>query len=198
MEPKDKVRTRYLGATENLRGTSTNRRAISRSITQGRPAGASNARNARTTGTDGRQSNLVVCFPSNQPGGDSSRLTTMGADALPPTFATERAHPEAAAQTQAGTQANFDGLSAFLPSARLPSTQRSGTADHPGRMRHRTPQNLAITTRKRALLGTGDWRGQSVFESSMTLSHDVHRLYQNQTMKNKMNCLERIMANKLK
>jgi hypothetical protein len=32
----------------------------------------------------------------------------------------------------------------------------------------------------------------------MTLSHDVHRLYQNQTLKNKMNCLERIMANKLK
>ena len=32
----------------------------------------------------------------------------------------------------------------------------------------------------------------------MTLSHDVHRLYQNQTMKNKMNCLERIMANKSK
>ena len=32
----------------------------------------------------------------------------------------------------------------------------------------------------------------------MTLSHDVHRLYQNQTLKNKMNCLERIMTNKLR
>lgn len=33
VEPKDKVKTRYLGAAENLRGTSTNRRAINRSIT---------------------------------------------------------------------------------------------------------------------------------------------------------------------
>jgi hypothetical protein len=34
----------------------------------------------------------------------------MAAETGPPTFATERTDYEAAEQTQAGTQANFDGL----------------------------------------------------------------------------------------
>lgn len=61
--PKDKVKSRYLGLRDNLTGKSTNRRAISSSVTQGKQTDASNPRNVRTAETNGLQSNLVVCFP---------------------------------------------------------------------------------------------------------------------------------------